>query len=169
MSRVSQQALARAIKAVRAMDLRHKECLADELFRAQPAMFGSVLVLQRMGVSLEKMDFALDLLFICFQAMKETGLAWPIITEAELDKQMGRYVAAVRFGEELSAAQSERAMLQYLQDHPEKDLLAFVTAELNKWQAVIVPEETDKFLMLAVANLVNCIGFAPLSRVGKKA
>ena len=34
-------------------------------------MFGAVLVLQRMGVSPEKMDFALNLLFICFQAMTE--------------------------------------------------------------------------------------------------
>ena len=66
MSRVSQKALVNAIKLVSAMDLRQKEALADELFRAQPSMFVSVLVLQRMGVSPEKMDFALNLLFICF-------------------------------------------------------------------------------------------------------
>lgn len=114
MSRVSQKAVVSAVKSVSAMDLRQKESLADELFRAQPTMFGSVLVLQQMGVSPEKMEFALNLLFICFQAMKETGLAWPLITEAEQDKQMARYVAAVRFGEDLPPAQSQRAMMQYL-------------------------------------------------------
>jgi hypothetical protein len=57
-----------------------------------------VLALQHIGVSLEKMDFVLNQLFICFQAMKETGLTWPLITEDEQDKQMTRYVAAVRFG-----------------------------------------------------------------------
>jgi hypothetical protein len=82
MSRVSQKAVVNAVKSVSAMDLRQKEALADELFRAQPNMFGSVLVLQRMGVTLAKMDFALNLLFICFQAMKETGLAWPLVTAA---------------------------------------------------------------------------------------
>ena len=41
------QALARAIKSVHAMDLRQKESLADEVFRVQPNMLGSILVLQR--------------------------------------------------------------------------------------------------------------------------
>ncbi|RSZ58184.1 hypothetical protein HF313_00315 [Massilia atriviolacea] len=45
-------------------------------------MFSSTMVPQRMGVSLEKMDFALHLPFIGFQSMKETGLTWPLITEA---------------------------------------------------------------------------------------
>jgi len=36
MSRISSQALARAIDAVHAMDFRQKEDLADEVFRIQP-------------------------------------------------------------------------------------------------------------------------------------
>ena len=51
--------LVSAIKKVRAMDIGQKEQLADELFRQQPNMFGSVLVQQQMGVSLEKMEFSL--------------------------------------------------------------------------------------------------------------
>ena len=66
--------LVSAIKKVRAMDIGKKEQLADELFRQQPNMFGSVLVQQQMGVSLEKMEFSLEILFICFQCMKESGL-----------------------------------------------------------------------------------------------
>jgi hypothetical protein len=150
------------------MDLRQKELLMDELFRAQPNMLGSVLVLQRMGMSMVKIDFALNLLLICFQSMKESGLAWPLITEAEFDKQMGRYVGAVRFGEDLGREQSDRAMVQYIKDHPEKDLLAFVTTELNKWLATIVPEETDKFVILASANFVNCIAFVTLPQSARK-
>lgn len=169
MSRVTMQALARAIKSVHAMDLRQKESLADEVFRAQPNMLGSILVLQRMGVSLAKMDFALNLLFICFQSMKETGLTWPLITEAEQDKQMARYVAAVRFGEDLRPAQSERAMMQYLNAHPEQPLLAYVTTELAKWMGSIEQEESDKYVMLGCANLVNCIAFAPFPGTAKKA
>ena len=164
MSRVSEREVVNAIVLVSAMDLREKEALADELFRVQPTMFGSVLVLHSMGVSPEKMDFALNLLFICFQAMKETGLAWPMITETEQDKQMARYVAAVRFGEDLSPAQSERAMKQYLDAHPERPLLAYITTELAKWLGSIVPEESDKYVMLGCANLVNCIAFIPLPR-----
>lgn len=168
MSRISMQGLAHAIQAVDAMDLRQKEALVDEIFRAQPNMLGSILVLQRMGVSLAKMDFALHLLCICFQSMKEAKLAWPLITAAEQDKQMARYVAAVRFGEDLPPAQSERAMMQYLNAHPEQPLLAYVTTELTKWIGRIEQEDSDKYVMLGCANLVNCIAFAHFPRAAKK-
>ena len=169
MSRVSERAVVNAVASVSTMGLLQKEALADELFRAQPNMFGSVLVLQRMDVSPEKMGFALNLLFICFQAMKEAGLTWPLITEAEQDKQMARYMAAVRFGEDLSPAQSERAMMQYLDAHPERPLLAYITTELAKWLGSVTPDESDKYVMLGCANLVNCIAFVPMPPTNKKA
>ena len=42
-------------------------------------------------------DFLIDLLLICFQAMKESGLTWPLITEDEQEHQMGRFVATERW------------------------------------------------------------------------
>ncbi|MBI3144155.1 MAG: hypothetical protein HYZ18_02585, partial [Pseudogulbenkiania sp.] len=83
MSRISPNTLAQAITKVRAMDRKQKEGLADEIFRAQPHLLGSVLVQQRLGVSLEKMEFLIDILFICFQAMKDSGLTWPLINVKE--------------------------------------------------------------------------------------
>ena len=168
MSRVSLEALADAIKIIRAMSVEQKEILANELFHTQPNMFGSALALPRMGVSLAKVEVALELLFVCFQAMKQSRLLWPLITEADLDKQLGRYVATVRFGEDLSPAQRQRAMTQYLEAHPEKPLLAYVTGELNKWLATIAPEATDNYVMLAVINFVNCIAFTPIPKAAKR-
>ena len=168
MSRVTPQALADAITIIRAMGIEQKERLADELFRTQPNMFGSALALQRTGVSLAKIEMALDLLFVCFQSMKQSGLPWPLITEADLDKQLGRYVATVRFGEDLSPAQSQRAMKQYLETHPEKPLLAYVTDELNKWLVRIAPEDTDNYVMLVSMNFVNCIAFTPIPTAAKR-
>jgi hypothetical protein len=168
MSRVTPQALADAINITRAMGIEQKERLADELFRTQPNMFGSALALQRMGVSPEKIEVALDLLFVCFQSMKQSGLHWPMITEADLDKQLGRYVATVRFGEDLSPAQRQRAMAQYLKTHPEKPLLAYVTDELNKWLTRIAPEDTDNYVMLVSMNFVNCVAFAPIPTAAKR-
>jgi hypothetical protein len=151
-----------AIKKVRAMDISQKEQLADELFRQQPNMFGSFLVQQQMGVSLEKMEFLLEILFICFQCMKESKLIWPLISQDEQDKQLARYVASVKFGEGLSLKLQDRAMKQYLESHPEQYLLAFVTAETNDWIGRIVLEDTDRHVMLAAINLVNCIAFVPM-------
>jgi hypothetical protein len=57
MNRISHTALAQTVATVRAMDMKQKEHLADELFRAQPNLFGSFLVQKQLGVSVEKMDF----------------------------------------------------------------------------------------------------------------
>lgn len=168
MSRISVPALVDAIGITRAMDLAQKERLADELFHAQPNLFGSALALQRTGVPLAKIEVALELLFVCFQAMKQSGLHWPLITEADLDKQLGRYVATVRFGDDLRPKQRQRAMAQYLESHPEKPLLTHVTDELNKWFAGVTPEETDKYVMLVSINFVNCIAFTPIPTTAKR-
>jgi len=155
-------ALARALIAAQAMDLRQKEQLADEVFRAQPNLLGSVLVLPQLGVALSKVDFAVGILLVCFLAMRESGLSWPVITEDDQERQLQRFVAITHFGDDLNESLRERSMLQYVADHPEKELLAYMTAETSKWLTCIVPEESDKYVMLAIWNLVNCIAFVAL-------
>lgn len=162
MSRISLQALARAIQKIRAMSRERKEQLVDEISREQPNMLGSFLVQKQMGVSFDKMEFLLEILLICFQAMKESGLTWPLITEDEQDRQLARYVATANFGDGLSAALQNRAMTQYIENHPEQFLLAFVTVEINDWLGRIRPEETDRYVMLSALNFVNCIAFVSM-------
>jgi hypothetical protein len=82
------------------------------------------LVQKQLGVSLEKM------LLVCFQAMKESGLTWPLITEDEQQRQMERFVATVRFGDDLPGRFRDRALKQYIEAHPESELLAFVNGRL---------------------------------------
>src|SRR4051812_31763373 len=64
MSRISRSTRVSAAGRVRAMGLTQKEQLADELARVQPHLFASFLVQRRLGVSLAKMDFLLDILLI---------------------------------------------------------------------------------------------------------
>jgi hypothetical protein len=163
MSRISPEALVSALVKVRAMDLTQQERLADELFRAQPNVFASFLFQQKLGVSVTKLDFLLDILLICFQAMKESGLIWPLITEDEQERQMGRLVATMKFGDDLPGSLRDRAMQQYIEAHPERDLLAFVQVETANWLQRVVPEACDKFVVMAALNLAECIAFAPLS------
>ncbi|MDO8693467.1 MAG: hypothetical protein Q7J51_05165 [Sheuella sp.] len=87
--------------------MQEKERLANELFLKQPNMLGSVLALSQISASFEKVGFALDILFTCFQAMKESGLSWPAITEEDHDKQLGRYVGILS-----SARISAQALLR---------------------------------------------------------
>lgn len=169
MSRISLRSLTRAIQKIRAMSMGQKEQVVDEMFREQPNMLVSFLVQKQMGVSFEKMEFLLEILLICFQAMKESGLTWPLITEDEQDKQLARYVATVKFGDDLSPSLTDLAMKQYIESHPEQYLLAFVTGETADWLKRIIPEQTDKYVLLSAANFVNCIAFVPLPELKHEA
>ena len=53
-------------------------------------------------------------------------------------------------------------MKQYIKNHPEPYLLAFVTGETNDWLSRITPEDTDRYVILAAFNLVNCIAYVPM-------
>lgn len=162
MSRIPHDAMVRAIIAAQAMDRSQKEQLADEVFRTQPNLLGAVLVLPRLGVALPKVDFAVEILFVCFLAMKASGLTWPVITEDDLERQSKRFIAISRFADDLDEHLRKRSMDQYIAEHPEKNLLAYVTGETSKWLASIAPEESDKYVMLAIWDVVNCIAFVAL-------
>ena len=168
MSRISQAAMVAAIRSAQALDLQGKEALAEEVYHAQPNLLASVLVLPRQGVELSKIDFALDMLFVCFLAMKASNIDWPLITEDDQDRQLQHFVAISRFGGDLGASLRERSMQQYIADHPEKELVAYVIAETSKWLSRAAPEDSDKHVMLAIWNLVNCIGFVSIAGPPRK-
>ena len=73
-----------------------------------------------------------------------------------------RLAATIQFGDDLSGSIRDRALQQYIEAHPEKDLLAFVQVETANWLQRVVPEESDKFVVMAALNFVNCIAFVPL-------
>ena len=54
------------------------------------------------------------------------------------------------------------AQKPFIDGHREKPLLAFVTQQSVDWLARIEPEETDKYVMMAAANLVECIAYVEL-------
>jgi hypothetical protein len=164
MSRISSRALGRAIDTVQAMDLRQREELADEIFRVQPNLLASVIVQKEFGVCLEKMDFLINILLVCFQAMKVSGLTWATITEDEQDLQMQRYVAFFDSSVSKDDRHRDQVMCRYIEGHPEKSLVAYVASETTRWLQQVVPEESDKYVMLAAWNLINCIAFAQLAK-----
>jgi hypothetical protein len=154
--------LAAAVARVQAMGRSQKEQLVDEIFRQQPAMLGSFLVQRQMGVCLEKMEFLLEILLVCFQAMKQSALPWPTITEDDQDRQMQDFLA--RAGPTVQGAGfgPDGISQRYINAHPEKPLLAFVIERMAQWLTRIAPEETDKYVMLTAINLVNCIAFVEM-------
>lgn len=164
-NRISVEQLATAIKKVRSMSLTQRVSLTDEIFQQQPNLLASCLVQQRLGACEHKVEFLLNILLVCFQAMKESGHDWPLITEEEQERQLARYSGAVRFSEDLAdTTLADVARTQYLASHAEAPLLAYVINEINAWLAELTIQraeaESDKFIMMAAVNLVNCIASA---------
>jgi hypothetical protein len=91
-------------------------------------------VQSKLGARIDDVEFLLNILPVCYQAMKESGLRWPMITEDEQQRQMQRGIGAVDLSEH---ALSDRALdsvrHQYADQHPEQPLLAFVVNETNQW------------------------------------
>jgi hypothetical protein len=119
---------------------------------------------------MQSLEVLLNILLVCYQAMKESGLHWPVISEDDQDRQMQQTVGAVKFSQEMTdAALAHAARTQYLANHPEKPLLAFVLDQSNTWLRDLAlrhaESESDKFVMLASINLVNCIAYADLHTI----
>lgn len=169
MGRISLEHVATAWRKVLSMKQADKLALADEIYLKQPNLLASCIVQPRFGVDEPTVEFLLNILFVCYCAMMESGYEWPIITDAEQERQMQRMVGAVRFSEELtdpSAADAARA--QYVTSHLEQPLLAFVSAQHVNWLRDLASrnaeKESDKFVMIASFNMVNCIAHAKARR-----
>jgi hypothetical protein len=148
-----------AVVKLEEMKLAQKEQLADEIVREQQALFASFLVQKQFGVSYEKMEFLLNILFVCFLAMKESGLRWPTITDDDVEAFMNRYVESVKFGLELDPEKSHELVIQFIAAHPEQALLAYVQVETANWLKRVIPEDSERYVMLAAVKMVNCIGY----------
>jgi hypothetical protein len=154
-----------AAKRVHGMTQAQKLHLVDEIYEAQPNLLASCLAQPQLGVAPESVEFLLYLLFTAFEAMKESPFDWPMISEVEQEQQLQRLVGSVKFSEELGdPALANTAREQYLVDHPEQPLLAFVLGEVRPWLHDLTSRgagsESDKYVMMAAVNMVNCIAHA---------
>jgi len=62
----------------------------------------------RLGVDMQSVEVLLNILLVCYQAMKESGLEWPLISEDDQERQMQRMVGAVKFSQDIPTQPSRR-------------------------------------------------------------
>jgi hypothetical protein len=168
MNRISVSTLAKAKAKIEAMDMLQKELMLDEIYHNQPNILGLVLIQQRLRVSLQKMDFLLSLFLVCYQAMKDSGVKWPLITEDDIKQQMDRYIATVHFDNDPGGSLQKQSAPPDDDAFPEKPLLVFVQTETQNWLDTISPEESDKNVIVAAMSLANSIAFATTTGPGSR-
>lgn len=159
MSELSQAQVAQAVVAVERLSAPER-VLADEIYLRQPNLLASVLVLARMGVSLQQLEVSIHLLLVAYQAIKASGLDWPLITEDVQERCLQRLNGGIRFDEGLSPELMRQAAQQRVDDHAQRYLLSFVHGYLRDRDLLAVRSDAEKYLLLAAFNLVECIAAA---------
>jgi hypothetical protein len=169
MGRISLEHVATAVREVRSMQIAQKTAIIDEIHLKQPNLLASCVVQGRLGADELTVEFLLNLLLTCYVAMRESDFEWPLISETDQERELGRTVGAVLFSEQLAdpvAANAARA--HYIATHSEQPLLALVVSESTQWLQDLAQrkaeKESDKYVMMASVNLVNCIAHSAAHR-----
>jgi hypothetical protein len=157
MSELSQAQVVQAAIAVERMSAAQRVELADEIYLRQPNLLASVLVLERMGVSLQQLEVPIYILMVAYQAIKASGLNWPLITEDVQERCLQRLSGSIQFDEGLSPELMRQAAQQRVGGHAQRYLLAFVYGYLRDHELLAVRSDAEKYLLLAAFNLVECI------------
>ncbi|WP_345541905.1 hypothetical protein [Variovorax defluvii] len=157
MAVITQAVLGQAAIDVNGMNQAQKVRLADEVFAQQPNMLASILALHRMGVGMVELEVPLHILLVTFQAMKRSGHAWPMVTEAMQETCMQRLTARARFNEGLPDDLAQQVVQQFCDEHLERNLLAFVYGYLGDHDLLRVRTEAEKYLLMVALNLVECV------------
>ena len=159
MTLLTQAVIVRAHIDVNRMSAQQKVELADEIHGQQPNLLASILVLPRYGVDMLVLEVPIQVLLIAFQAMKHCGHALPTISEDVQETCLQRLTATMKFTEGVPPDLVEQMTTKSCIDHPERYLLAFVYGHLGEHGLLGVRTDAEKFLLLAVLNLVECVAY----------
>jgi hypothetical protein len=157
---VSAVHLAAAITTAASMGIREKEHVCDRIYAVQPNLLGSVLAQYLLGVSMPMIDVLLNILIVLYLAIEESGQVLAMVSEADQERELQRFTAAVRFTEGLGSDALAQSIEQTTAYRREKFLFAYVVDTLQRAGLTDLRSEASKYPILVAINLVNCIATA---------
>jgi hypothetical protein len=157
---VSVAHLAAAITTAASMGIREKERVCDRIYATQPNLLGSVLAQRSLGVSMPTIDFLLNILIVLYLAIEESGQVLAVVSEADQERELQHFTAAVRFTEGLGSDAPAQSIEQTIRYKREKFLFAYVVDILQRARLMDLRNETSKYPILIAINLINCIATA---------
>lgn len=159
MTLLTQAVMVRASTDIDRMSAQHKIELADKIHARQPNLLASILVLPRFRVSPLQLEVPIHVLMVTFLAMKRCGQDLPLITEDVQETCLQRLTATMKFTEGMPQILIDQMITEFCGNHREPYLLAFVYSYLGEHDLLSVRTDAEKFLLLAMFNLVECVAF----------
>ena len=169
MTAISPELLGRAAVAFERMTFQQREKLADEVYARQPNLLASIVVLKVYGASLEQMEFVLNILLVFYEAMKASGLKWPLVSEDDQERCLKRVTGRIHFTEGLPPDLQAKATSDAIADHSEQQLLAFVFGTFKERGLLGIQTQAEHMMLLAALNIVECISDTAPSKDGTSA
>ena len=152
--------LAAAITTAASMGIREKEGVCDRIYAAQPNLLASVLAQRSLVVSMSTIDVLLNILIVLYLAIEKSDQVLAIISEADQERELQRFTAAVRFTEGLGSDALAQSIEQTIAYRREKFMFAYVVGILQRAALTDLGSETSKYPILVAINLVNYIATA---------
>lgn len=159
MTLINQSVMVQATIDVNCMSAAQKVDLAGDIYARQPNLLASILVLPRFRVSPLQLEVPIHVLMVTFLAMKRCGQDLPLITEDVQETCLQRLTATMKFTEGMPQILIDQMITEFCGNHREPYLLAFVYSYLGKHDLLSVRTDAEKFLLLAMFNLVECVAF----------
>lgn len=149
-----------ATEAYEKMTLTEQEVVIDRIYSTQPNLLASVLILQKLGNSMEHIGEILKILIVLHLALEFEKVEIVSVSEREQERELTRLVATIKFSEDLPNTLTSKSIQNYIENHKEKYALAFAYNVIATSGILALREENSKFLIMAGLNLVNCIANA---------
>lgn len=159
MTHIKPEHIAKAVLVVNSLNVSGKKQLVDEIFQTQPNLLASILVLKRLATPDADLEVALNILFICYEAVRASNIKIANVSEVDYECCLARVVGRANFIEGLSSEMRVKAIESQIKDHGEPFLLALVLSELQAHNLAEVKTELEKRLLISVLNLVESIAY----------
>jgi hypothetical protein len=162
-STVTAAHLAVAIRLAASKGIREKEAVCDRIYATQPNLL-AVLAQRSLGVTRQTVDVVLNILIVLQLAIEESGQLLATVSEADQERELRRFTAAVRSTDGVAGDAVLQSIKQTIGYKRETFLLAYVVDTLQRAGLSELRDGTAQYPFLAAINLVNCIATARRSK-----
>lgn len=109
---------------------------------------------------METVDVVLNLLLVLHLAVEKSGQVLAMVSEEDLERELQRFTASVRFTEGLDEQTIRQSIQQTTAYRKEGILLAYAYDTLRRSGIADQRHESAKYPIMAAINLVNSIATA---------
>lgn len=142
------------------MSADRKLKLVDEIVESQPNLLASVLALGFRKPVDKRVDVVLQILLVCFESVRASGIQLPTISEGVQEDCLSRIVAQIKATEGLPPKRRSQIIERQIADHDEPFLLALVLMVLRENGLMGSDSDEEKPFILSALNLAESIARA---------